>query len=565
MKRKEILYAENTYQNTDHKIDMSQTSFSTLSNLGNPRKISRKNEIEEESMSLEQKYDRQLRLWGDNGQQELAAANVCLLNATAIGSEVLKCLVLPGVGKYTIVDKTNVSYDDLECNFFVKEECFGKPRAQVVCDLIQELNGDSSGCFFIEEPVKMLDIDPEFFRRFTVVIASRLSEHELMKFSNFLWHFNIPFIVCDNFGFLGYMRISIKEHAVIESHPDNVLNDLRLDNPFPALVDYIKDIDLNSMDNFTHSHTPFLIILYKFLEQWRALNNKEWPRTNLDKSEIKALIKQGARKNESGLIEENYEEAIKNVNTAFTATKVPDQVLQLFNCKMCTHPSGPNMKFWILVCALKEFYNQFNCLPLRGSLPDMFSDSARYIHLQNLYKNKANEDVSHLTNIVKEALCDLQLPNALFTEEEIKLFCKNSFFLNVIQGQALHEEIKPTSKINFDEMTEDFINVYITVRSLYRLFNTSTHMDVKEDLIKSSEEIINQIGFSKTFSINHIEELLRLNLNEVHVVASVMGGICAQEVIKIITKQFILLENTFLYNAIDQESATVKLLKAENI
>jgi molybdopterin/thiamine biosynthesis adenylyltransferase len=42
------------------------------------------------------KYDRQLRLWSSNGQEALESARVCLVNATATGTEILKNLVLPG-------------------------------------------------------------------------------------------------------------------------------------------------------------------------------------------------------------------------------------------------------------------------------------------------------------------------------------------------------------------------------------------------------------------------------------------------------------------------------------
>lgn len=35
---------------------------------------------------------------------------------------------------------------------------------------------------------------------------------------------------------------------VIESHPDNALEDLRLDQPFPELKDHIKSYDLDNMD-----------------------------------------------------------------------------------------------------------------------------------------------------------------------------------------------------------------------------------------------------------------------------------------------------------------------------
>jgi molybdopterin/thiamine biosynthesis adenylyltransferase len=42
------------------------------------------------------KYDRQLRLWSSNGQEALESARLCLINATATGTEILKNLVLPG-------------------------------------------------------------------------------------------------------------------------------------------------------------------------------------------------------------------------------------------------------------------------------------------------------------------------------------------------------------------------------------------------------------------------------------------------------------------------------------
>ena len=53
------------------------------------------------------------RLWGDHGQQALETAHVCLVNATALGTEILKSLVLPGVGSFTIVDGFTIREDDV--------------------------------------------------------------------------------------------------------------------------------------------------------------------------------------------------------------------------------------------------------------------------------------------------------------------------------------------------------------------------------------------------------------------------------------------------------------------
>jgi hypothetical protein len=43
-------------------------------------------------------------------------------------------------------------------------------------------------------------------------------------------------------------------------------------------------------------------------------------------------------------------------------------------------------------------------LPLRGSIPDMTSDSERYIQLQNVYKSQANTDVDVVSNYVQNLL-----------------------------------------------------------------------------------------------------------------------------------------------------------------
>lgn len=59
------------------------------------------------------KYDRQLRLWGNHGQDNLENSRICLINATAAGTETLKNMVLPGVGYFTILDETSISEEDL--------------------------------------------------------------------------------------------------------------------------------------------------------------------------------------------------------------------------------------------------------------------------------------------------------------------------------------------------------------------------------------------------------------------------------------------------------------------
>lgn len=54
-----------------------------------------------------------------------------MLGSTAVGTETLKNLVLPGCGNITIVDDAAVSEADLGNNFFVTEADVGSSRAEV--------------------------------------------------------------------------------------------------------------------------------------------------------------------------------------------------------------------------------------------------------------------------------------------------------------------------------------------------------------------------------------------------------------------------------------------------
>lgn len=90
----------------------------------------------------EKKYDRQLRLWGVSGQIALEETHILLINSGSgvTGVETLKNLVLPGVGRYTILDSAVVTEADLGVNFFLEDASLGKFRAAETVRLLEELN-----------------------------------------------------------------------------------------------------------------------------------------------------------------------------------------------------------------------------------------------------------------------------------------------------------------------------------------------------------------------------------------------------------------------------------------
>ena len=53
------------------------------------------------------------------------------------------------------------------------------------------------------------------------------------------------------------MQASLSEHRVIESKPDNSVEDLRFHQPWPELQRFADAVDLASVDDITHKHVPY--------------------------------------------------------------------------------------------------------------------------------------------------------------------------------------------------------------------------------------------------------------------------------------------------------------------
>uniref|UniRef100_A0A8D2P9M7 NEDD8-activating enzyme E1 regulatory subunit n=1 Tax=Zosterops lateralis melanops TaxID=1220523 RepID=A0A8D2P9M7_ZOSLA len=523
-------------------------------------------------------------LWGDHGQEALESAHVCVINATATGTEILKNLVLPGIGSFTIVDGNQVSGEDVGNNFFLQKRHIGQNRAQSAMELLQELNSDVSGSFVEESPEKLLDSDPSFFNRFNLVVATQLPESTLLRLAEVLWNSNIPLLVCRTYGLVGYMRVVIKEHTVVESHPDNMLEDLRLDKPFPELTEHIQDYDLEHMDKKDHSHTPWIVIVAKYLIKWFNEKSEQLPKSYKEKEAFKELIRQGVLKNENGTPEdeENFEEAIKNVNTALNRTEIPRGIEELFNDECCLKLTEQSSSFWILVRALKEFVANEGqgSLPVRGTIPDMMADSSKFIKLQNVYREKAKKDIAAVRNHAAKLLQSLGKvgpigkPVAILLME-IKPFLEgsNAAFLRLVRCRSLSEEHSPSSCskdaiISHMDNPDSEIVLYLMLRAVDRFYKQHGrypgvyNYQVEDDIGKLKSCLtgfLQEHGLSVVVKDDYVHEFCRYGAAEPHAVAAFMGGAAAQEVIKVITGQFVIFNNTFIYSGMSQTSGTFQL------
>ena len=523
----------------------------------------------------DKRYDRQLRLWGDHGQAALERARVCLINATSTGSEILKNLVLPGVGCFTIIDSVKVTASDIGTNFFLTGKSVGSSRAKCCAHFLQKLNNVKVE--YIEEDVEeILNSNPTFLCKFTIVIANSLPEMTLSRVSKILWSSSIPLLVSKAYGLLGFIRIALPRHHIIESHPDNCHEDLRLDCPFPGLVKYMESVDLSKLDNAEHSNIPYLVVLYKYLQQWQSNHNGLMPQTYREKLSLKECIRNGIRCNEAGvpLDEENFEEAIQNVNRVVLKYQIPLSVHDILENSYCSSASAGASKFWLLVRALKEFVatEGQGKLPLRGSIPDMTSNSKMYVDLCKVYQSKAEEDMEAVRSHLSQILVGQGKPLNYISEDEIRLFCRSCEFLRDLKYRSIAEELEMPDNITLIshlENSESDLVYYVLLRSaekffeMYHFYPGDSADGIETDVLKlrSISTSLLQKWQIPTCQINddHITEFCRYGASEIHSVAAFIGGVAAQEVIKIITRQFVPLNNTWIYNAASQTTLTVTL------
>nr|XP_010313520.1 NEDD8-activating enzyme E1 regulatory subunit AXR1 isoform X2 [Solanum lycopersicum] len=531
------------------------------------------------------KYDRQLRIWGEQGQAALEKASICLLNCGPTGSETLKNLVLGGVGSITVVDGSKVEVGDLGNNFMVDESSVGESKAKCVCTFLQELN-DAVKAKFIEDcPEELIETNPSFFSQFTLVIATQLVEDSMVKLDRICREANIILIFARSYGLMGLVRISVKEHTVIESKPDHFLDDLRLNNPWPELTRFTETIDLNTTDAVVQKHTPYIVILVKIAEEWANTHGGNLPSTREEKRQFKDLIK-------SKMItadEENYKEAMEASYKVFSPRGIGVSLQKIID-DSCTEVDSSSSDFWVMVAALKEFIANEGGgeTPLEGSIPDMTSSTELYVNLQKTYQAKAEADFLVMEQRVRNLLKKIGRDPASISKANIKNFSKNARKLAVCRYRLIEEEFNSPVQSELQKYLTDeghgtlqeansvkvlpentAAGLYILLRAAdrfavnYNKFPSEFDSEMDEDISRlktTAVSLLNDLGCnSSTVSEDLINEMCRYGASELHVVSAFVGGVASQEVIKLITRQFIPMSGTFIFNGIDNNSQLLLL------
>lgn len=173
--------------------------------------------------------------------------------------------------------------------------------------------------------------------------------------------------------------------------------------------------------------------------------------------------------------EENFAEAVKAVNHSLVETSVPTRVRDILNAPETRNLDRDSPCFRIICSGIGDFVSKHGCLPLRGTLPDMISDSETYVRLLEIYRAKAIRDADEVRAIVRAKCEALGRDSNEFTDELVRYFCRNAAFLRAFQGSSLADEYKEgAARKTYEEALNgsDANNMllYVLIRACDRFF-----------------------------------------------------------------------------------------------
>lgn len=506
------------------------------------------------------------------------------------GVETLKNLVLPGIGQFTILDSATVSEADLGVNFFLEDSSLGKSRAEETVKYLVELNPDVKGhaisqvrCCTSWAPelaltrknVRSWIGKKESLEPFTLVlIAAPIASSTLRDLQTQLQAREIPTFYLHSVGYYSSFSLQLPPaFPIVDTHPDpTATTDLRLLKPWPALIDFAKKktTNMDKMNGEEFAHIPWVCLLLCYIEQWKENHDGKAPDTYKEKVEFRNLVRSGSAS------EENFDEACAAVLKTLNPAKPSSTVLSILNAPEANSLTASSPPFWLIANAVYKFYEKHGELPLPGAVPDMKAQSDTYIQLQNIYKTKAREDCSHVISTVRELEKSIGYPTTI-DEKEVENFCKGAAHIHLSRGRpfsAIKKDDSTFTKKLASEVSnpESLIALQIAFLAWDSFYDKHQRApgagaEFEEDaqeLLQTFDggAVRSQVG-EETYNAFAVKlekfctELSRAGGGELHNIASLSGGMIAQEVIKVITKQYIPIDNTCVFDGMTSKTSVL--------
>jgi len=138
------------------------------------------------------KYDRQKRILGWD-QKKISNATVLIIGAGATGNEVVKNLVLTGIGKIILIDYDFINVSNLNrCILFNNQSALNKDyKVDAIKYACEELSPDTE-IIGIKKDLK--DIDKNLYKKADVVCSCLDNVEARLEANNYSYYNGVPFI-----------------------------------------------------------------------------------------------------------------------------------------------------------------------------------------------------------------------------------------------------------------------------------------------------------------------------------------------------------------------------------
>ena len=262
------------------------------------------------------------------------------------------------------------------------------------------------------------------------------------------------------------------------------------------------------------------------------------------------------------------------------------RALQLFlDAQQPTHGSGqfsPAHQQQVAVAASARWSTAVP--PLSGSIPDMVSTTAFFVGLQQVYQAKARADrqvfKAILSNVISEAT-RTSVPHAAMkmtrttaaeiTDETIDIFCRNVFNVRAVSTRTVEMERRTAPALEavmdaaddpYEDPAQTPMHWYLALRAAERFHTRQGRWPGVEDaqvegdaeaVWEELQQLVREYGCTElpgSLSRDHAVEVTRYGAGELHAVSALVGGVAAQEAVKVVTRQYVPLNNTFVYNGV---------------
>lgn len=201
-------------------------------------------------------YDRQIRIWGLNSQQRLRNSKILIVGVNSLSSEVIKNLILAGIGSLTILDDRIVTEDNVNDIFFLRKTDVGKTLVDSILKRAQILNPrvtlkanttpykDINGSYFLQfDSCCICNGDLYLGKKISELIHTNKSETKL-------WVSDVAgqygFILSD----LGRNYKYTFENKKVESDGNTSITNEIIDLEFPSLNEVLStNFDISSISS----------------------------------------------------------------------------------------------------------------------------------------------------------------------------------------------------------------------------------------------------------------------------------------------------------------------------